>query len=963
MLKNYMNKILVFDNLSKEGIEIINVKNSKYNITKEEFKYMFQPNNYYVLGEVKNILNISLSHISSNYKNIGINIIKTSKGHYFFRKEQVDECAINLKNLISVYDAQHIYENEFNKQINSSYFDRNFNVIRNMPFFNKKTFIDKNEFRKLIDSKKNIDYISIVDFNKQLSEKFYGHKVYNRKNVSESIKRICSRLCLEYKKPYSTNNYTSSIVISKKTADILSDYFINNLIRLFKGNSNYYCELNCITKEMLFNDYYEWGKLKKMLIERKIKIMNVKSSIVLERLKINIIRLLQPINKIYFRKEEIDYWMMIHDTYTKSTIVKLKIEKLLGLEINKDFTPNFLKYRQIKIIIAPSLGDNCTYIFNKDISKLLECIKYENDLKGAKTLYEKYKIKITRSKIYNNTIPNTIHILDQYCLIKSGESRSRDVNGLSNIFFSIYEILCSKLEKELKDLSKNKLNIVTLKLVEVAGNCGINVEKRMILFLKYLKENRTVKEIPIFTKHSIKQKSNEPYEPKSFIKILMVLLNILTNQETIKKIIRDRTTSSSLLYVYLHFVLAWRMRDLLEKLPLPNLELINFNANSFLNWIENKNNMFTEEMGRIICCNIEEQVNRHRILADKNNKELVCIIPESMYATLGLLLCICEANRVYEKNKNKRNCNTTTLISNGSRDSIIIDKSFKKVGGISINEILGNGFSNIRAVKSFLTNISEKSEEFKFGAGYYYAQILRSHKNQPGLVSEVTKIYVNKDTSKASVNAFLTGTMSCVKYNILSLIDDKFEGYDYKEMESRVLGLNMTPYEIENTMKIIAEKCTKIRAFLNKRLTTRIEKDIFFKELLYGKKSYGLHRNTKCLFRVVRVATEDVKKIGITDNKGCPYNTSSCIGCEYFIALKYFIYEFVDRFNELIQDLEKSNTVIDIKMNIDRIYNLYVPMIREIQIEIGKEKVNQLLDVEKIKEVIIAKKLEVIKYK
>jgi hypothetical protein len=962
MNRVYFNEILNLNNRLQQNIEIVNVNGSKYNINLNDLNKDFIVNNYYDFPYVKQIFNINLGKIYSFYKNMGLNIIKTQRGCYFFRKEQVDEYSKLMEELITVNEAKYILIKEFKTKISNKYFDNKFKVIRDIPFFQRGTFIKKDEFDDFITKKRkmnNMNLLSIAELNEMITDKFYGHKLYTKDSCNICIKNICYKLNLEYYERFDESNCINIFSITNNAKDRIINYLFDNLVVVIKGDPIYYLEKEYITKEILENSYYELSELRNKFNFETMHRFEAKLSMEhLTRLRINIIRLMSPICETYYRKEEVDHWIGISKMYTKSNIVKSRMENSLGVTINKAFSPHFFKARQINIINNPPLLGKGVFVLNDDIPKLMALIKYEEDLNLAETSYQRFQIKKKTLKVFNDKIPRTLKMYDEYCLITSNNSKSDDIRNLSSRFLNIYQILCSRLKVELENLSKAELNEVTNQLIKAASKSSSKMEKAMILFLRYLKKNTSIRNVPTYVTHKSKGESYKPYNIENYIQVLFLISNTLTEHNKIKQLIGKRTISSSFLYVYLHFVLAWRKKDLLKGLPFPNLALVNLDANSFLNWIQDEDNIFTEEMGRLICRNIEEQISRKKIKSGKTDTELVCIIPEFMYTTLGLLFCLCEANRVYEESKHKRSCKTSTLISVAGTEGPNIEKSIKVVCGISINEMLGDNFNNIRGIKSFLTNISEKSEEFKLGAGYYYAQILRAHKDKTNLVSEVTKIYVEKDIGKASVNAFLTGTMSCVKYNILSLIDSKFESYSYKMAESEVMSLKMTPYEVEMTMKIVGEKSTKINNFLKERLTSQIEKELFLTELLYGKKSYAKHINTKCLFRVVNVAKSNIRKIGITENKECVYNTNNCIGCEYFIALKYFIYEFGKRFDDVLDDLESSNTLIDIKMNLDRINTLYVPMIKEMQIEIGKHRTEELLNSARFKELIIAKKLQ-----
>ena len=65
----------------------------------------------------------------------------------------------------------------------------------------------------------------------------------------------------------------------------------------------------------------------------------------------------------------------------------------------------------------------------------------------------------------------------------------------------------------------------------------------------------------------------------------------------------------------------------------------------------------------------------------------------------------------------------------------------------------------------------------------------------------------------------------------------------------------------------------------------------------------------------------------------------------YLIALRYFIYEFDKKFNDVLNDLEEATTEIDKDIAISSINELYIPLINDLAIVIGEEQISRIVDV------------------
>ena len=425
--------------------------------------------------------------------------------------------------------------------------------------------------------------------------------------------------------------------------------------------------------------------------------------------------------------------------------------------------------------------------------------------------------------------------------------------------------------------------------------------------------------------------------------LLVHLIDIVAKKNNLQKLYRDWNLSSCVLYLFMHYCVAWRKMDLVDQLPIPSIRSIEgiTDGESFIKWLEDGNEL-TENRSYKICKSIEEKTYRLRLKAKKNNAYLNCIISSHLIKEVALLLCINAANREihYSKNNNFRlehRAFNAAYLEN-QKMKILLKDNFD----IDLEEILGGAFDNIKMNKGFLSLVKEKSEELGIAYSYYYTQVARGHLSKNNTLSETTKIYLKKDISKASVMVFATGTMGSTAHTLLELVDPKFKSKSNEEKIIEIQNLNMTPYTIERNIKTIAKKILLIQDEIDNFFKQGGYKEGLLQDILYGQNFYGIEEKTKCLIKITRknhVGITRIKSYNYDNingnNNHCPLNKLSCIGCEYMISLRYFIYEFEKKFNKILYDLEHFKTELDKEIAIDSINELYLPVLNDLALVLG----------------------------
>ncbi|MGN2349570.1 hypothetical protein ACTFH7_13810 [Clostridium cagae] len=459
----------------------------------------------------------------------------------------------------------------------------------------------------------------------------------------------------------------------------------------------------------------------------------------------------------------------------------------------------------------------------------------------------------------------------------------------------------------------------------------------------------------IYRLSDVKEKVPLPvYKEEEFINLLIKLIDIIADKENIKKIYRNWNLSSVVTYIFMHYSLAWRKMDLASKLPAPILQNIEgvTDGESFIRWLE-EGNEITDKMANTICKELENKTKRLKLKASKNNQELSCVISSSLSKEVAMLICLSEANRQIHISNIRRKRKHIGLFNTMFLEPREIQKAMKENFDIDINEILEGGFSNRRMNKSFMTLVKEKAEELGLAYSYYYAQVSRGHKSTVGSLSETTKIYLKKDINKAALMAFSMGTMGSVVYTILQLVSSGYKDRSLIEQIKLQKDLGLTPYDLERNISKITNRVSLMENEIDKYFKSGGKKEQFFKRLIYGQDFYGIEEKTKCLIKITQKDGYGIKRISsLNYNKinnkiiECPKKRNSCIGCNYMIALRYFIYEFESRFNSILEELENCECDLDKKIIIYTINNNYIPVLNDLAMVLGDE-VRKVIDIKR----------------
>lgn len=642
----------------------------------------------------------------------------------------------------------------------------------------------------------------------------------------------------------------------------------------------------------------------------------------------------------YYIKSQIDeIHSELENLYVARDALAIVNEKL-GLDIHYRTFTSILANEGFVAEMSSPFRKDWFFVEKSKIKELINYFESRERYMKATTAYGKYTVFKSTVANINKDIPKTLSYLDSYSLIKSNNFRGRSNTNLYYTFKNLYIYLSEGMHKEIEDLTNEELELLINYIGERKPSLVAEFKKFYNFTMKNI--NKSDKVLP-----SVRKKTKEipGYELELYFSVIAEIMNKLCNKEFIDTLIDDWSLSSLTLYIYTHYISVWRRADIVEEIPKPNLKLIGFdNGESFKKWLK-EGNTFTENMGKIICKDIETKIYAFRETASKNKSELLLYVSEYMHYTYGLLLCICEANR--QTNTNVKS-DTTVLIAKGAVKTVRQRELLPKILNKQSISALEGSFENRRANKSFESYVAKKSEEWNIGVGYIMASIFRGHKLNESLISEVTKTYINKDVNESSVRAFNMGVLSGVKYRLLEAIGVKITDEDKNLIDNKVSAISLTPYQTELTLKNLSYNSEIIDNFFNLILSEGRDKvKRTLGELLYGKKSYGKHVYTKCLYRAYMSSKQDnIEFTGNYTNPCINANNDGCLGCPFLLAERYFLYELSNKLKEAVSYLENAKSNIDKNIHFNRLLEFYMPLIQEAYNELGMDYVDSIVDVD-----------------
>lgn len=592
--------------------------------------------------------------------------------------------------------------------------------------------------------------------------------------------------------------------------------------------------------------------------------------------------------------------------------------------------------KDVEIITQDKHPFGCIHLL-RGSDEVTKYIESENRLKGINDRYEEFKIRLTEKGYIPNIKYNT---LKDFCDFIKERYEVNKQKHLAICHMYIYEKLAIKLKKEIVYYSEAELAKL-IKSMEIPST----YEKELHLFLNYCNTKCRKSKLPLTklkrdrTKHKSTEK-HEAYTKEQWDSFRKLVFGSIDNPDYIKKALKSRSISVSWLYFALHFVTAFRAKDM-QNIPKPDLSAIGFpDGQSFLNYM-NQGHEFTYIMGEAICRDIHINMMAHGQESSKNSVILRFVVGNSMVRQIGLLAALCEAHRQIAKSK-IANTNQMIPLTYKAR------KYHLKLFGNEYERIFqGKTFSNLKATATFSREIGNEGGAM----GIFLFSVLRGHKSTIGNPSKtsaniyMTHGYMSKDSDLDVItyNFFNRGTFSCIPYKVLFMLNKKFYKLGYQDQTDMIKKLGLTPYQIESMSKTILHTKSEVDYLLNKMM--QLDKNnikLILKRIAFGQ-SPSKHHFTECLLRAINIGNSPNSLLesinGIDYTKNCVYPASStCFGCPFLIGEKYFLLELQEKLVTTFKKLKMAVTERDKRKYQDAL-NILKNVLKEAIAILGKEVV------------------------
>ena len=783
-------------------------------------------------------------------------------------------------------------------------------------------YISKKDYNKTIDrieQVKKLGCIGLVDLYEELK----------RRNPSfiHTPNSLAKILTKEFKGRFiymnDLGNFTGTNLYPEKIVQELIEYYEKHLYSFINLT---YEQYKNITDEELEEEFRVISliELNKMLGFGRSKF---NPEVLKNKLESEKVKIIYKSNElIYVNKEWIEYVKFI-----KEQCVALSDIRRLSSGIDKQASKRDEKFTFI----------NRLYIEKKYVVEIERESNLRKEVENAKTLYQYFEV---RHKQLENIKKNKfIKFNDIYKKFVKSRKVKGSIKGSAT--FNVYELFINNMKKDF-DL----LDLVEIKKLTDKVLYSIEKENDRLVFLAFTTYLNKVSKINIgLYKDEKVSNTKKEYDKERFIKLLFTLTCIINDKDSRAKLYRDWHLSSAVAYTFSLFCLAWRRKDIQSKLSKPIFEFISSyqDAESLIEWFEQGNEL--DEMTAIkICKGIEEETERIRKETNKTKAELMCTISEEFAKDLATLLCICEANRQIHKKKTSLRGTRVQHDNMFEKESLYptrLQLLFKKKLDIDVTEILGGDFDNIRMNKSYSNNIKEKAEELKIAFSYGVVTRARSHKVSRGkLASEMTKVYLNRDISNESLRAFAFGTMGSVLHVINKMINNEYENLSNEKKVEIIQNMNITPLEIEKNVQYIINKINAMENEIIKYFDNNGKKDELLDRLIYGK-FFGITDRTKCLIKVTREKKNGITGVFSESFKNCPLGRKNCFGCDYMIAMRFFIYTLEEKLNEIIVKVEECEDYdLDLEIYSSQLKTIYLPLIEDLGEKLLGNEVGKIFD-------------------
>ncbi|MET0018269.1 hypothetical protein [Oscillibacter sp.] len=588
-----------------------------------------------------------------------------------------------------------------------------------------------------------------------------------------------------------------------------------------------------------------------------------------------------PIVNESISKVDADKILYIKQNFTSlSSIIERYFFELKGKVIWPDYTEKLTVYATgyhfwgavyIKNPVHRKDKSEAFYVLNTNIEVVKRNIR-EQILLYSVLPHEKLNFLINETKL--NTYSDTINLIKKLLL-------QMDKKNLTNVA-EVSNYLRYKLQKEFRDYNDDEM----IQLMAATESDLSGPARAFIIDLyNFAKEQGNCKSNLYFNynKHLNEPVTSQihPYDLNTYFSIAYMTLNksYWVENNMLQKAVHSEYAAKIWLYHLMHYICAWRSKDILKRLP--RIE-INDDPKNLLQKIleENCSEAYFRNIAELVFYQFRYNGYQKplKTAAGVNTPSLKFNVPESIKPVFGMLALICEChNRI--NNKNMALCEITRL--EATQCIKLYGESYCKV-------LSGKVFSNRRANKNYMNMLSEKAE--KTGVdGYLLAAFVRSHTGGIDKIPEVTSRYLKAKMDGYSPDEIVKclmerGVCSFVPYMLCAAIEgNSFKQKRITQQTLEMKAIALSPAQIESILNTDAELATICRERVQEiiKLTSSQNVDEIAKRMLSNiidGECYGKTEGIYCLSKACYMGCQQKQR-------------ESCIGCGYEMYIKSLLLE------------------------------------------------------------------------
>jgi hypothetical protein len=884
----------------------------------------------YSTDDITEMFNISSSHVASLSKE---GILKTAafiNGKNFFYKKEANEIKQLLDGTYGIEDVGSLLlekEKDINIERNMIrlYIKRKFSElnnpinkydirIRKEDITSLLDYILKNykprtkmeNFKELFDGE-NLKYIDYSKINEYIDYKVLRGYYINKYSLKKSdgsgyekvIKHILS-VCKKQNITWFTNTRLDNIYVLKIDSNIYLDYYEN--VANMKASGKYY--LNSEVQKMFS-------------IKNTDNIAEYTGSIIIGQKK-------------YLTKSKIDelFYIKTNTVALREIAERLKTDKKRIRRICDRLSIRYYNKKETP------LGKDIL-IYKSDIEKIEKYIQDEAMLNNAENQYTKYKL-LTKEYVPDKRIQKTLKAYEEFVIRRTNANEG---DYLVNALVTVYSEKICRLVKEIKDYSDNEI-------IELFQSFEKSVAKRELSeFINYYRKRHETKFIRAFKVDvATNSEAKESYTVEQW-RAFGYLLFERDNEyksELIEKALLNRVFAMSWLYCSMHYICAWRASNIMQLLPIPSLEItIGLDEYQVIDAI--RTGQFTKSMSQSLVNDVITKIKAFGIKASKSeedNDNILKLVVEGRYVyTIGMLLALCEAHRrIAQKRKGK--LQTKYLITERATRIEVQEMLFGEV----YTKIFGKeGFTNIRATKSYENFVQLVSQEKGWGDGHYIATISRGHKENRKGFSKSTEVYLEYINKSNDVDRILCAYLEREPFGFVSYIATKiikgeeFTGIGIEQQNNVIKDLvPAKPREVEAIVQGISENYNRVKNIILGLLAKDREelKDAVIK--IFKGDAPSKMEHSQCLLKAI-------------DKTACEFpQRRDCVGCDYLVFEMYFLLQFKSMFEELLKSIRYAKTEFDKRRYTNSLFNFYLPILKQAVETLGKDRVRAFINMDKI---------------